>query len=59
VKIVNKVYAQTNASPKADAIAEVNKNTAMTMDLIFVGALVNAYSRPVMEAKISLSAIST
>ena len=53
------IYAQTNASPSADEIADVNKKTAMTVDLMFTGALVKAYSRPVMEAKISLIAIRT
>lgn len=52
------MYVQTNASPMAEEIAEVNKKIAMTQDLMFAGALVNAYSSPVMEAKISLKAIS-
>jgi hypothetical protein len=40
-------------------MADVNKNTAMTRDLMLVGALVNAYSSPVIEARISLKAIRT
>ncbi len=43
----------------AAEIAEVNRNTAMTSDLMFLGALVKAYSRPVMDARISESAIRT
>lgn len=35
----------------------VNRNSAMTSDLMFLGALVNAYSRPVMDARISENAI--
>jgi len=41
----------------AEEMAEVNRNIAMTSDFIFLGALVNAYSRPVMDAKISERAI--
>jgi hypothetical protein len=41
----------------AAEMAEVNRNTDMTSDLMFLGAFVNAYSRPVMDAKISESAI--
>lgn len=52
-------YVQTKASPMADEIADVNRNIAITQDLMFTGALVKAYSRPVMEAKISLNAIRT
>jgi hypothetical protein len=33
--------------------AVMNKKTDMTTDLMFFGAFVNAYSRPVMDAKIS------
>ena len=40
-------------------MAVVNRNTAMTSDLMFLGALVNAYSRPVMDARISENAIRT
>jgi hypothetical protein len=43
----------------AEEMAEVNKNTAMTSDLMFLGALVNAYSRPVMDARISEIAMRT
>jgi hypothetical protein len=41
----------------AEAKALVNRNSAMTSDLMFLGALVNAYSRPVMDARISESAM--
>jgi hypothetical protein len=41
----------------AEEMADMNKNTDMTSERIFFGAFVNAYSRPVMEAKISLTAI--
>ena len=37
----------------AAASALVNKKTPMTRDRMFFGAFVNAYSRPVMDAKIS------
>lgn len=53
----NENNSQTKASPIAEAIADVNKNADMTKDRIFVGAFVKAYSRPVIEAKISLTAI--
>ena len=43
----------------AEETAEVNRNTAMTSDLMFLGALVNAYSRPVMDARISETAMRT
>jgi hypothetical protein len=43
------------ALPRAD----MKRNTDMTRERIFFGALVNAYSSPVIEAKISLSAIKT
>ena len=43
----------------AEEMAVVNRNIAMTSDLMFLGALVNAYSRPVMDAKISEIAMST
>lgn len=52
-------YVPTKASPSAEARADMNRNIAITRDRIFLGALVNAYSRPVMEAKISLNAIKT
>jgi len=41
----------------AEATAEVNKNIAMTSDFMLLGALVNAYSRPVIDAKISENAM--
>lgn len=41
----------------ADATALVNKKIPITRDFMFLGALVKAYSRPVMDAKISESAI--
>jgi len=47
------------ACPKAELMALVNKNTPMTKLLIFFGAFVKAYSRPVTNAKISLNAIRT
>lgn len=40
-------------------MADMKKNTAITSDRMFFGALVNAYSSPVMEAKISLNATKT
>ena len=40
-------------------MAVVNRYTAMTSDLMFLGALVNAYSRPVMDARISENAMRT
>jgi hypothetical protein len=55
----NEIDAQTKASPIAAATALVNKNIDMTKLRIFLGALVNAYSRPVIDAKISDKAIST
>jgi hypothetical protein len=51
--------AQTNASPNAEDIADINKNTDITRERMFFGAFVNAYSSPVMDAKISLTAIRT
>jgi hypothetical protein len=47
------------ASPIAEAIADVKRNTAITSDFIFSGAFVKAYSRHVIEVKISLNAIRT
>lgn len=49
-------YLRLNASPRAAAMALVNRLQDITSDRMFLGALVNAYSRPVMEAKISLIA---
>jgi hypothetical protein len=37
--------------------AEVEKNIATTSDFMFLGAFVNAYSMPVIHAKISESAM--
>ena len=37
----------------------MKKNTLITSERIFLGALVNAYSNPVMDAKISLNAMRT
>jgi hypothetical protein len=39
--------------------AEVNRNIAMTSDFMFLGAFVNAYSRPVIDARISENAMRT
>jgi len=41
----------------AEENADMKRNTDMTSDRMFFGAFVNAYSRPVIEAKISLIAI--
>jgi hypothetical protein len=51
------VYAQTKASPRAEDRADMNRKTDMTSERIFLGALVKAYSRPVIEARISEMAI--
>jgi hypothetical protein len=62
------VYIQTNlgstltldiAVPKAAPKAVVRRNMDMTNDFMLGGALVYAYSRPVIEAKISEKAIRT
>lgn len=45
------------ASPIALEMAEAKKKAAMTRVLMFFGALVNAYSSPVIEAKISEKAL--
>jgi len=50
-------YAQTKASPMAEDSADMNKKMDMTRERIFLGAFVKAYSRPVMDAKISLIAM--
>jgi hypothetical protein len=50
---------QTKASPIAAEAALVKRKTDMTKLRMFVGALVNAYSRPVIDAKISENAMST
>jgi hypothetical protein len=49
---------QTNASPIAADAALINRNTDITKLRMFLGALVNAYSRPVIDARISEKAIS-
>jgi hypothetical protein len=41
----------------AEEMELVNRNSAMTSDFMFLGALVNAYSRPVMDARISENAM--
>jgi hypothetical protein len=51
-----KDYAQTKASPKAEDSPDMNKKMDMTRERMFLGAFVKAYSRPVMDAKISLIA---
>lgn len=47
------------ASPMAEEMAEANRNIAITSDFIFLGAFVNAYSRPVIDARISENAMRT
>jgi hypothetical protein len=47
----------TKASPIAEDKAIMNKEQGIASDRIFLGAFVNAYSRPVIEANISLTAI--
>jgi len=51
--------SRLKASPMAEEMAEVNRNTAMTSDFMFLGAFVNAYSRPVIDARISEMAMRT
>jgi len=51
------IYVQTKASPRADESAVMNKKMDMTRERMFLGALVKAYSRPVIDAKISLIAM--
>jgi hypothetical protein len=41
----------------AEDSAVINKKTDMTRERMFLGAFVNAYSRPVMDAKTSLMAM--
>jgi hypothetical protein len=41
----------------AEEMAVIKRNTAMTSDFMFLGAFVNAYSRPVMDARISENAM--
>jgi len=48
-----------NASPMALASAVWKSEKAMTRERMFLGALVKAYSREVMEAKISEKASRT
>jgi len=47
------------ARPRAVETALVNKKSDMTSDFMLVGALVYAYSRPVMDARISETEINT
>lgn len=47
----------TKASPRAEEMADMKRKTAITNERMLIGALVNAYSRPVIDAKISLNAI--
>ena len=54
-----KNYAQTKASPTAEDSADMNKKMDMTRERMFLGAFVKAYSRPVIDAKISLRATRT
>jgi hypothetical protein len=67
-EILIPVYIQTNlgstltlerAVPSAAPNAVVSRNMDMTNDFMEGGALVYAYSRPVMEAKISEKAMRT
>lgn len=51
--------SQTKASPSAAESEFVKRNKDITSERMFLGALVNAYSSPVMEAKISLNAMNT
>lgn len=43
----------------AEEMADMNRKTDMTTERMFVGAFVNAYSSPVIDAKISLKARRT
>lgn len=47
----------TKPSPIAEDTADMKRKIDTTRDRIFLGAFVNAYSRPVIEAKISLKAM--
>ena len=49
----------TIASPMALAMAVMKRANAWTIERMFFGALVKAYSRDVMEARISEMAIRT
>ncbi len=51
------MYAQTKASPIALDSALWKRKIDMTNERMFFGALLNAYSSPVIDAKISLIAI--
>lgn len=53
------INVQTKASPSAEEIAEVKRKTAMTKERMLTGAFVKAYSKPVIDAKISLNAMRT
>ncbi len=56
---VDEISLHTKASPSADDIADMKKKADITSDRMFLGAFANAYSRPVIDAKISLMAIRT
>ncbi len=43
----------------AEDTAEVKRKSAMTSDFMFLGAFVNAYSKPVIDARISEKAMRT
>lgn len=49
----------TSAKPMAELMAFMNKATAWTMERIFAGALLWAYSREVILARISEKAMRT
>lgn len=50
---------ETRANCKREAMQFVNKNKAMTIDFMDSGAFLYAYSKPVIEAKISEIAMKT
>lgn len=52
-------HVRNHASERAEPRALWKKNTLITRDRMFFGAFVKAYSRPVMDAKISEKATST
>ena len=47
----------TNACAIAEEMAFMKRKIAVTIERMFLGALVKAYSRPVIEAKISEKAM--
>lgn len=51
--------AQTKASPRAEEMALMKRKTDMTRERMFFGAFMKAYSRPVIDARISENAIRT